>query len=203
MPQPLCRSHLAPVRRVVLVTLALAVAGCASDTDEPDWLDRLRATAGMTVQPAPAEPAIPDAAAGQPYPNLASVPGRLAPHDPARRGAEFAVLERARAEAEQRRRALENGQVTPSGAGRIGAVRPDAAGAFSVSDEAILRQAAEVLGRAGPAARIRLTGPAPAMLATVDRLQRLGVARSRIGLDPSAAPSPQVEILVVSEAAGR
>jgi hypothetical protein len=41
------------------------------------------------------------------------------------------------------------------------------------------------------------------MLATADRLQRLGVARSRIGLDPSAAPSPQVEILVVSEAAGR
>jgi hypothetical protein len=203
VPQPLCRSRLAPALRVVLVTLTLALAACASDTGEPDWLDRLRATAGMSVPPALAEPAGPDAAAGQPYPNLASVPGRLAPHDPARRGAEIAVLERARAEAEQRRRALENGLVTPVGSGRVGAVMPDAAGAFSVSDEAVLRQATEALRGAGPAARVRLTGPAPAMLTTADRLQRLGVARSRIALDPSAAPSPQVEILVVSEATGR
>jgi hypothetical protein len=200
---PPCRCRPATALRAGLAALALLVAGCASETEEPDWFDRLRASAGIAPLPAAQDPVIRDAAAGQPYPNLASVPGRPTPHDPARRSAQVAGLERERAEALARRRALEAGQVTPARAGWIGTVQPDAAGGFAPADEAILRRAVDVLAGKGAEGRVRLGGPAAAMLSAADRLQRLGVARARIVLEPSAAPSPQVEILVVSGAAGR
>jgi len=203
VPKPPCRLRAAKASQAGLAALALIVAGCANESGEPDWLDRLRASAGVAGQPAPADPDAKGIAAGQTYPNLASVPGRPAPVDPARRGAQVAGLERERAEALTRRRALQAGEVMPAQPGWIGTVRPDVAGRFTPADDSTLRRAADALAGAGAAGRVRLKGPAAAMLSAADRLHRLGVVRARIALDPSAASSPEVEILVVSEAAGR
>lgn len=185
----------------VAALLALALAsGCADGTGESGWLDRAFGSPGAE------DDKVADAAAGDGYPNLASVPARPAGRVAADRAASIAALEQERAQGEARRAALAAGVVVPgqSAAGqvRLGAVAPDPSGRFSAADEALLRRAVSQPGTA----RIRLAGPAAAALATADRLVRLGFDRSRIDLLPSPAAmalSPQVEILVASGGAGR
>jgi len=184
--------------------LVAALAGCAPESGEPDWIDRL---SGLSREgkPFPQPPAV----EGRPYPNLASVPTRAPRPVLAARDAEIAALDADRRAAEQRREALAEGR--PAGPGRsatgspLGMVVPDEIGAFSREDEEVLRRAAGLAAQ-GAGRRIRLAGEARAALATADRLSRLGVDRGRIDLLPSPEMRGErkaVEISVAGGAPGR
>ncbi|MFZ9449532.1 MAG: hypothetical protein ACO3CC_15355 [Alphaproteobacteria bacterium] len=193
-PGPLLR----PV--VAAVALVAALAGCAPESGEPDWIDRLSGLS-RDGKPVPQPPAV----EGRPYPNLASVPTRAPRPVVAARDARDA----ARRAAEQRREALAEGR--PAGAGsapagsRMGVVVPDEIGAFSREDEEVLGRAVGLAAQ-GPGRRIRLSGEARAALATADRLSRLGFDRGRIDLVPSPETRGErkaVEITVAGSAPGR
>ncbi len=189
---------------VVGAALAAALAGCAPEGGEPDWIDRVSGIA-QEGKPLPQPPGV----EGRPYPNLASVPARAPRPVVAARDAEIAALEAERRAAEARREALASGQ--PAGAGApgagrpVGTVVPDEIGAFSGADEAVLRRAIGLAGQGG-GQRIRLAGEARAALATADRLARLGMDRGRIDLVPSPETRGErkaVEITVAGGAPGR
>lgn len=184
--------------------LAAALAGCAPESGEPDWIDRLSGLS-RDGKPVPQPPAV----EGRPYPNLASVPARAPRPVVAARDAEIAALDAERRAAEQRREALAEGR--PAGAGNaaaaspVGVVVPDEIGAFSREDEAVLRRALGLAAQ-GQGRRIRLAGEARAALATADRLSRLGFDRGRVDLVPSPETRGErkaVEITVAGSAPGR
>ncbi|MFZ9414094.1 MAG: hypothetical protein ACO3CS_04415, partial [Alphaproteobacteria bacterium] len=80
-PGPLLR----PV--VAAVALVAALAGCAPESGEPDWIDRLSGLS-RDGKPVPQPPAV----EGRPYPNLASVPARAPRPVVAARDAEIEIL---------------------------------------------------------------------------------------------------------------
>lgn len=185
------------------IALALALAACAPEGGEPDWIDRATGLA-RAGKPIPSPPAV----EGRPYPNLASVPARAPRPVVAARDAEIASLDAERQVAERRREALAAG--LPAGAGApgagrpVGTVVPDEIGAFSGEDEAVLRRAIGLAAQGG-GQRIRLAGEARAALATADRLARLGMDRGRIDLVPSPEARGErkaVEITVAGGAPG-
>jgi hypothetical protein len=202
-----------PRALALCVAAALALAGCARDDEAPDLLDRAldatREVTGVFEGTGPRARVTPPPAEGRPYPNLASVPPK--PQRPVARirDGEIAALDRDRAAAEDRRRALGEGivgeQASDPGGEPVGSVLIDSIGAVSSSDEAVLRRAIERAGIGGDA-RIRLVGEAGASLAAADRLARLGFRRERIDLAPApSVPGGRrtVEISVARTVPGR
>jgi hypothetical protein len=197
----------------ISIVMTVALAGCAREDDSPDLLDRgldvTREVTGLFEATGPRPRVSPPPSEGRPYPNLASVPPKPARPIAQIRDGEIAALDRDRAAAEARRRALGEGLVgeqalDPAGE-YVGSVLVDPIGAVSASDEAVLRRAVERAGATGEG-RIRLVGEAGAGLAAADRLMRLGFRRERIDLAPAPeAPGGRrvVEISVARRPPGR